>query len=128
MSQDINTKEIYDCEGCRDWEGKFSRTFNQLLKKDREIGALKLKVDNLVKSVIDEKEPLYKEIASLQQQLTEAQGKSGKVVSVGEMAKVVWKYLEQTEMGKKMNGMVDCIELATAIFKALYGEGEDDGN
>jgi hypothetical protein len=31
-------------------------------------------------------------------------------------------------MGKKMNGMVDCIELATAIFKALYGEGEDDGN
>jgi len=42
MSQDINTKEIYDCEGCRD--NKFLASANKALQE---------------------------EIASLQQQLTE---------------------------------------------------------
>jgi predicted RNase H-like nuclease (RuvC/YqgF family) len=121
MSQDINTKEIYDCEGCRDWEGKFSRTFNQLLKKDREIAELKDEIRNLILTA----EESEQEIASLQNQLTEAQGKpisftgSGHTGECQEGCQCDVAKMAQGKRGKVV-GVEDCKKIVMFIRQNIF--------
>ena len=126
------TADIYslvaDCEGCRD--------------RDKEIEQLKQGICGLCPEK-DEK------ITSLQQQLTEAQGKrgkvnvynceshipdssvygkSGKVVSVEALMEVLGLTILRDEQHLCSFGIStrDLEKLATAIHKAVYGEGEND--
>jgi hypothetical protein len=65
------------------------------------------------------------EIASLQNQLTEAQGKRGKVVSVKEIKNIFLKWDDERIGDESYDMWVE--KLATAIHIAVYGEGEDEG-
>jgi uncharacterized protein YfdQ (DUF2303 family) len=68
-----------------------------------------------------------KKISELQNQLTEAQGKRGKVVSRDEIANLImfgfnsqpWSLVSTFENSGEV------VNIATAIHKAVYGEGED---
>jgi predicted RNase H-like nuclease (RuvC/YqgF family) len=136
MSQDINTKEIYDCEGCR--ENKFLVSANKALQE--EIASLQQQLTEReneiclksgeIKAWEETAESYLKlmrekdwEIASLQQQLTEAQGKRGKVVSIEEIANLImfgfnsqpWSLVSTFENSGEV------VNIATAIFKAVYG-------
>jgi hypothetical protein len=130
---DGNLVEKADCEGCRDWKERF-----EVLKESKEFwensaGEWKeaynradLRID-ILKEVTDQ------EIASLQNQLTEAQGKRGKVVSVEEISRILsieiqkkgrnivigslsgWSFIPEEQ--KKFFD-----DVATAIHKVVYGE------
>jgi predicted nuclease with TOPRIM domain len=115
MSQDINTKEIYDCEGCREKQTTIDTLENlrgmdwieshkKLEEKDKEIAELKAELDDIktahnatmdeVCSDITQDNRqhcscvpfLRKEITSLQNQLTERENEI--CLKAGEIAEL----------------------------------------
>jgi hypothetical protein len=96
MSQDINTKEIYDCEGCRDLNSKLEVAMEEIRLRDKAEKAL-------------------------QQQLKEAQGKRGKVVSVEEMRAFAAQGFCTKRNSYKLVDVALIEDVVTAIHKAVYG-------
>jgi hypothetical protein len=129
--------KLTDCEGCRQLKEALKATReaswevqrqNRELKKQLTLSAYKGEIEFQREVIVE----LQQKITSLQNQLTEAQGKRGKVVSVEEIAKIVMeKDFEWKEMGfaEKDNftsrGKFRRHYVATAIFKAVYGESQD---
>jgi hypothetical protein len=89
-------EEKADCEGCRDLNSKLEVAMEEIRLRDKAEKAL-------------------------QNQLTEAQGKRGKVVSVEEIAGIIDSIPASDEYGFTEE---DLVVVATAIFKAVYGEGQ----
>jgi DNA-directed RNA polymerase subunit RPC12/RpoP len=150
MSQDINTKEIYDCEGCREkdrilsamkkcWcvdcgatlisrvdyppqECPYCRA-NRLMKLNKELQNQIASLQQQLTETNELCEARLKNIIILKKQLTEAQGKRGKVVSVEEIANLImfgfnsqpWSLVSTFENSGEV------VNIATAIHKALYG-------
>jgi hypothetical protein len=96
-----NKRVSADCEGCRQ--------LKEELKATREASW-----------------EVQRQNRELKEQLTEAQGKRGKVVSVEEIANLImfgfnsqpWSLVSTFENSGEV------VNIATAIFKAVYGEGE----
>jgi len=119
-------QDLRNCTGCRTWEDLFNGVLSQKTKLYDENIELYHKIASLQSDLAESHDlntAQAKKISELQNQLTKAQGKRGKVLSVEEIGKVMDKFVY---VGTHKTGIMLMKEardkIATAIHKAVYGE------